>query len=100
MDAAAPESVDDVGRVARWRAKAEDASERYRERAQRQPLLGLPLAFFAQYTARQGVLLASAARLPALPVAAPTGLDRRRHPRSLRFHRPPTAWNPPARALG
>jgi len=67
-DALAPDSSDAVsvdgsdssGRVARARARAELASERYRERAQRHPLLGLPLAFLAQYTARQGVLLASA----------------------------------------
>lgn len=48
-------------RVEKWRARAEDAATRYQERAQTQPLLGLPLAFLAVYTARQGVLLASAA---------------------------------------
>ena len=60
-ETAAPEDATGPGRVARWRTRAEDASVRYRKRAQEQPLLGLPLAFFAQYTARQGVLLASAA---------------------------------------
>jgi uncharacterized BrkB/YihY/UPF0761 family membrane protein len=48
------------GRTARWRARAERAADRYQQRAQRQPLLGLPLAFLARYTARQGVLMASA----------------------------------------
>ncbi len=50
-----------TGRVARWRARAEAAGEHYQQRAQTHPLLGLPLAFVAQYTARQGILLASAA---------------------------------------
>ena len=35
-------SVD--GRVARWRARADAAADRYQKRAQDQPLLGLPLA--------------------------------------------------------
>ncbi len=48
------------GRIARWRARAELAAGHYQQRAQRQPLLGLPLAFLARYAARQGVLLASA----------------------------------------
>ena len=47
-------------RAARLRARAERAATRYQQRAQRQPLLGLPLAFVARYTARQGMLLASA----------------------------------------
>ena len=59
-DGLPPLASDDLGRVARWRAKAEDASERYQTRAQRQPLLGLPLTFIAQYASRQGILLASA----------------------------------------
>jgi uncharacterized BrkB/YihY/UPF0761 family membrane protein len=46
--------------MARLRARAEWAADRYQQRAQRQPLLGLPLAFLARYAARQGVLLASA----------------------------------------
>jgi uncharacterized BrkB/YihY/UPF0761 family membrane protein len=49
------------GRVVRWRARADAAADRYLQRAQEQPLLGLPLAFIARYTARQGMLLASAA---------------------------------------
>ena len=49
-----------IGRIARWRARAELAADRYQQRAQSQPALGLPLAFLARYTARQGVLLASA----------------------------------------
>jgi uncharacterized BrkB/YihY/UPF0761 family membrane protein len=52
---------DKPGRLVAWRARAEAASERYQREAQRRPLLGLPLAFLARYTARQGVLLASAA---------------------------------------
>jgi membrane protein len=51
-------SVD--GRVARWRARADAAADRYQKRAQDQPLLGLPLALIARYTGRQGMLLASA----------------------------------------
>jgi uncharacterized BrkB/YihY/UPF0761 family membrane protein len=47
-------------RLDRWRARADAAADRYQERAQTQPLLGLPLAFLARYTARQGILLASA----------------------------------------
>lgn len=43
-----------------WRARAERAADGYQRRAQRQPLLGLPLTFVARYTARQGMLLASA----------------------------------------
>ncbi len=49
-----------TSRIERWRARAEAAADRYQERAQTAPLLGLPLAFLALYTARQGVLLASA----------------------------------------
>ncbi|MGX7678170.1 YhjD/YihY/BrkB family envelope integrity protein [Jatrophihabitans sp. DSM 45814] len=52
---------DELGRLDRWRGRAEQAADRYQKRAQTQPLLGLPLAFLARYTARQGVLLASAA---------------------------------------
>jgi uncharacterized BrkB/YihY/UPF0761 family membrane protein len=48
------------GRLARWRARAEAAADRYQKRAQHQPLLGLPLALVARYTSRQGMLLASA----------------------------------------
>lgn len=55
-----PDGGDESGRIARWRARAEHASDTYQKRAQIQPLLGLPLAFLARYTARQGVLLASA----------------------------------------
>jgi uncharacterized BrkB/YihY/UPF0761 family membrane protein len=48
------------GRIARWRTRAEAAADHYQRRAQTRPLLGLPLAFLARYTARQGILLASA----------------------------------------
>lgn len=47
-------------RLDRWRTRAEGAADRYQDRARTQPLLGLPLAFLARYTARQGILLASA----------------------------------------
>lgn len=49
-----------TGRVERWRAQATVAADRYQQRAQEQPILALPLTFIARYTARQGVLLASA----------------------------------------
>jgi membrane protein len=49
-----------VGRVARWRARAERTGDRYQRMAQTRPLFGLPLAFLARYTSRQGMLLASA----------------------------------------
>jgi uncharacterized BrkB/YihY/UPF0761 family membrane protein len=50
----------DVGRIARFRARADRAADRYQTLAQERPLLGLPLAFIARYPARQGLLLASA----------------------------------------
>src|SRR4051794_19494601 len=46
--------------AASWRARAEQAADRYQQMARRRPLFGLPLAFIARYTARQGMLLASA----------------------------------------
>lgn len=48
------------GRLARIRARAESAGDRYQDLAQRRPLLGLPLVFMARYTSREGILLASA----------------------------------------
>jgi membrane protein len=42
------------------RARADHAADSYQQLAQQRPLLGLPLAFVARYTARQGLLLASA----------------------------------------
>ncbi len=48
------------GRIARLRTRAERAADHYEQLAQRRPVLGLPLAFLARYTARQGILLASA----------------------------------------
>lgn len=59
-DALPPDDSATSSRVALWRARAEQAADRYQARAQRQPLLGLPLTFLARYTARQGMLLASA----------------------------------------
>lgn len=38
----------------------EAAADRYMQLSRRRPLLGLPLAFAAKYTARQGILMASA----------------------------------------
>lgn len=55
-----PASVGRNGARVRWRAQAELAADRYQAYAQQRPLLGLPLAFVARYTARQGMLLASA----------------------------------------
>jgi membrane protein len=63
-DAVPAEPPDETGlaaRVERWRERAEEASARYQRLAETKPLYGLPLAFLARYTARQGVLLASAA---------------------------------------
>jgi membrane protein len=56
------DSVSDTedGRIARFRARADRAADRYQTLAQERPLLGLPLAFIARYPARQGLLLASA----------------------------------------
>jgi len=48
------------GRIGRLRARAERAGDRYQQLAQTHPILGLPLAFLARYTSRQGILLASA----------------------------------------
>jgi len=63
-DAVPAEPSEETGwaaRVDRWRERAEEASARYQRLAKTKPLYGLPLAFLARYTARQGVLLASAA---------------------------------------
>jgi uncharacterized BrkB/YihY/UPF0761 family membrane protein len=54
------QALESPGRVERWRHRAEQASDRYQQRAEARPLLGLPLAFIAQYASRQGILLASA----------------------------------------
>ena len=50
----------DIGRIGRFRARADQAADRYQTLAQERPLLGLPLAVVARYPARQGLLLASA----------------------------------------
>jgi membrane protein len=63
-DAVSVEPREETGwaaRAARWRERAEHASTRYQRLADTNPVFGLPLAFLARYTARQGVLLASAA---------------------------------------
>ncbi|SDJ41855.1 Uncharacterized membrane protein, BrkB/YihY/UPF0761 family (not an RNase) [Frankineae bacterium MT45] len=64
---AADASAAAVGRIEKWRVRAErarargeDAADRYQQRAVEQPVLGLPLVFLSRYTARQGMLLASA----------------------------------------
>ncbi len=44
----------------RWRTRVDVAATRYQQLAQRRPVLGLPLTFLDRYTARQGMLLASA----------------------------------------
>lgn len=48
------------GRIARGRARAERAARRYEELGREHPSLALPLVFIGRYTARQGMLLASA----------------------------------------
>jgi membrane protein len=60
VDAPIDPPAEPVGRMARLRARAERTGDRYQRLAQTRPLLGLPLAFVARYTARQGMLLASA----------------------------------------
>ncbi|HEX3908384.1 MAG TPA: YhjD/YihY/BrkB family envelope integrity protein [Mycobacteriales bacterium] len=55
-----PDGAVAQGRVARWRERAERASSNYLRLAERRPFFGLPLVYLARYTARQGVLLASA----------------------------------------
>jgi membrane protein len=63
-DAVSVEPSEETGwaaRAARWRERAEHASTRYQRLADTNPIFGLPLVFFTRYTARQGVLLASAA---------------------------------------
>jgi len=63
-----------AARVARWQERAEEASARYQRLAETNPLYGLPLAFIARYTARQGVLLASAAAFRMFMWAVPFAL--------------------------
>src|SRR5262249_6550688 len=49
-----------AGWFSQMRERADRAGDRYQQLARSQPLLGLPLAFAARYTGRQGILLASA----------------------------------------
>jgi membrane protein len=76
-DAVPAEPREETGwatRVERWRDRAEEASARYQRLAETKPLYGLPLAFLARYTARQGVLLASAAAFRMFMWAVPFAL--------------------------
>src|SRR5215472_5647916 len=49
-----------AGWFSQARERADQAADRYQRLARSRPLLGLPLAFAARYTGRQGILLASA----------------------------------------
>ena len=49
-----------AGWFSQARERADQAADRYQQLARSRPLLGLPLAFAARYTGRQGILLASA----------------------------------------
>lgn len=51
---------DPAGWFTHVRERADRAGDRYQQLARTRPLLGLPLAFAARYTGRQGILLASA----------------------------------------
>jgi len=58
-----PTETDDrqqTGWFSQARERADQAADRYQRLARSRPLLGLPLAFAARYTGRQGILLASA----------------------------------------
>jgi membrane protein len=48
------------GQVAKWRLRGERLAKEYEVRAQAHPILGIPVIFLGRYTARQGVLCASA----------------------------------------
>lgn len=56
--------ADEAGRISRqlakWRVRADHLAKEYQVRAQAHPVLGIPVIFLGRYTARQGVLLASA----------------------------------------
>ncbi len=56
------------------RERADRAGDRYQQLAQSRPLLGLPLAFAARYTGRQGILLASAVAFRLFLWLAPLAL--------------------------
>jgi uncharacterized BrkB/YihY/UPF0761 family membrane protein len=76
-DAVAAEPREEKGwaaRISRWQERAEEATARYQRLAETNPLYGLPLAFLARYTARQGVLLASAAAFRMFMWAVPFAL--------------------------
>jgi membrane protein len=56
------------------RERADRAGDRYQQLARSRPLLGLPLAFVARYTGRQGILLASAVAFRLFLWLAPLAL--------------------------
>jgi membrane protein len=62
------------GWLSQVRERADRAGERYQQLAQSRPLLGLPLAFAARYTGRQGILLASAVAFRLFLWLAPLAL--------------------------
>jgi len=55
-----PAPLPALTRIQRVRIRAVDAAERYEQARRARPILGLPLRFYAAYTDRQGILLASA----------------------------------------
>ena len=72
-----PTETDDLqpaGWFSQVRERADRAADRYQQLAQSRPLLGLPLAFAARYTGRQGILLASAVAFRLFLWLAPLAL--------------------------
>lgn len=63
-----------AGWFSQVRERADRAADRYQQLAQSRPLLGLPLAFAARYTGRQGILLASAVAFRLFLWLAPLAL--------------------------
>ena len=63
-----------AGWFSQMRERADRAGDRYQELARSRPLLGLPLAFAARYTGRQGILLASAVAFRLFLWLAPLAL--------------------------
>lgn len=63
-----------TGWFAQVRERADRAGDRYQQLARSRPLLGLPLAYAARYTGRQGSLLASAVAFRLFLWLAPLAL--------------------------
>jgi membrane protein len=69
-----PRDRQPAGWFSQVRERADRAGDRYQQLAQSRPLLGLPLAFAARYTGRQGILLASAVAFRLFLWLAPLAL--------------------------